>query len=198
MYVTGGSLDRDCGWHDTSLEPSINCRWRGRCSSRVKTWHGCVLKGTKLQLVSNTTPHCSTPATWFDVDYAVSLSVRKHGCSACIIFLTFCQWALVELARNPEKQRKLREALRREFSTSDPTWDQLTSGLPYLDAVVHETLRFHPPVEELVRVVWLIFSIKYQWCLLTKYVPGSRGRRHPIERPDRNNIGTNIGFSLHS
>ncbi len=70
-----------------------------------------------------------------------------------MIFLTFCQWALVELARNPENQDKLREELRREFSTSDPTWDQLTSGLPYLDAVVHETLRFHPPVEELIRVV---------------------------------------------
>ncbi|KAF8344577.1 cytochrome P450 [Amanita rubescens] len=61
-------------------------------------------------------------------------------------------WALVELARNPEIQGKLREELQREFLSSDPTWDQLTSGLPYLDAVVHETLRLHPPVEELVRV----------------------------------------------
>ena len=70
-----------------------------------------------------------------------------------MVFLTFCQWALVELARNPEKQRKLREELRRDFLTSDPTWDQLTSELPYLDAVVHETLRLDPPAEELVRVV---------------------------------------------
>ncbi|KAF8712457.1 hypothetical protein AX14_013080 [Amanita brunnescens Koide BX004] len=60
-------------------------------------------------------------------------------------------WALIELARHPESQRKLREELR-EFATSDPTWDQLTSGLPYLDAVVHETLRLHPPLEEIFRV----------------------------------------------
>ena len=84
--------------------------------------------------------------------YTVSLSVCESHFPARVTFLTCCQWALIELARNPEKQRKLREELR-VFATSDPTWDQLTSGLPYLDAVVHETLRLHPPVEELVRVV---------------------------------------------
>ncbi|KAF8632084.1 hypothetical protein AX15_002060 [Amanita polypyramis BW_CC] len=60
-------------------------------------------------------------------------------------------WILVELSRKPDIQQKLRKELR-EFSGSDPTWDQLTSGLPFLDAVVHETLRLHPPLEETVRV----------------------------------------------
>ncbi|KAL4068897.1 cytochrome P450 [Scleroderma yunnanense] len=58
--------------------------------------------------------------------------------------------ALLELARYPDIQSKLRQELV-AFGV-DPTYDQLTNGLPYLDAVVHETLRLHPPVSEFVRV----------------------------------------------
>ncbi|KAF8879341.1 hypothetical protein CPB85DRAFT_1234530, partial [Mucidula mucida] len=42
-------------------------------------------------------------------------------------------------------QDRLREELS-QFSSSNPTYDQLTSALPYLDAVVHGTLRTHPPI----------------------------------------------------
>ena len=62
------------------------------------------------------------------------------------------QWALIELARNVEIQQKLRGELR-QLPESDPSWEQLMSGLPYLDAVVHETLRLHPPGEAMIRVV---------------------------------------------
>jgi cytochrome P450 len=60
-------------------------------------------------------------------------------------------WALIELARQLELQQKLREELQR-FSSSDPTWDQMKSELPLLDAVVHETLRLHPPLRLITRV----------------------------------------------
>ena len=45
--------------------------------------------------------------------------------------------------------------LREELLTvaGEPTFDQLTNSLPYLDAVVHETLRVHSPVTEQIRVV---------------------------------------------
>ncbi|KAJ6541457.1 cytochrome P450 [Mycena capillaripes] len=59
-------------------------------------------------------------------------------------------WALIELARKPEKQAKLREELV-QFGATDPTWDQLGSALPYLDSVVLEILRLHPPVGETTR-----------------------------------------------
>ncbi|KAF7324444.1 Cytochrome P450 [Mycena venus] len=59
-------------------------------------------------------------------------------------------WALIELARQPEKQAKLREEIT-QFGATDPTWDQLGSALPYLDSVVLETLRLHPPVGETTR-----------------------------------------------
>ncbi|KAF8994355.1 cytochrome P450 [Cyathus striatus] len=61
------------------------------------------------------------------------------------------QWALIELCRKPEKQKRLREELA-EFTGTDPSWEQLNSSLPYLDAVVHEVLRLHPPVKETNRV----------------------------------------------
>ncbi|KAI0922142.1 hypothetical protein AcW2_006919 [Taiwanofungus camphoratus] len=51
-------------------------------------------------------------------------------------------WALIETCKKLEVQGKLRTELV-----------QLASGDPYLDAVVHEVLRLHPPVGETTRVV---------------------------------------------
>ncbi|KIJ58837.1 hypothetical protein HYDPIDRAFT_33751 [Hydnomerulius pinastri MD-312] len=59
-------------------------------------------------------------------------------------------WALIELCRDQESQTKLREELSQ--LQTDPTWDQLHNGLPYLDAVVNEVLRLHPPLSETSRV----------------------------------------------
>lgn len=63
-----------------------------------------------------------------------------------------CQWALIELSLHPGKQDRLRNEMA-EFSKTDPTYDQFVNGLPYLDAVFRETLRLHPPIEEIIRVV---------------------------------------------
>jgi hypothetical protein len=43
--------------------------------------------------------------------------------------------------------------LRVAYPSSDPTFDELSQGLPMLDAMVHETLRLHPAVPETVRMV---------------------------------------------
>ncbi|EMD33376.1 hypothetical protein CERSUDRAFT_117989 [Gelatoporia subvermispora B] len=53
-------------------------------------------------------------------------------------------WCLYSLAKHPEIQRKLREELL-QSPTEEPSMDEL-NALPYLDAVVRETLRFHSPV----------------------------------------------------
>ncbi|KAH9483305.1 Cytochrome P450 monooxygenase 215 [Psilocybe cubensis] len=60
-------------------------------------------------------------------------------------------WALIELSRQPQKQEMLREELS-QYINEDPTFDQLSTGLPYLDAVVQEILRLHPPVSETTRI----------------------------------------------
>ncbi|KAI6037496.1 cytochrome P450 [Pisolithus marmoratus] len=62
---------------------------------------------------------------------------------------TAMTWALIELARHPDIQTKLRQELL-SFG-GEPSYDQLINDLPYLDAILQETLRVHPPVPELVR-----------------------------------------------
>lgn len=65
-------------------------------------------------------------------------------------------WALIELSRNEGAQSKLRQELQDHFTrhSSDPSYEQLQSptALPFLDAVVHEVLRIHPPLPETNRV----------------------------------------------
>ena len=58
-------------------------------------------------------------------------------------------WALYALSQNKHVQTKLREEIS-SISTDNPTMDDL-NGMPYMDAVVRETLRLHPPVAALLR-----------------------------------------------
>ncbi|KAF8131022.1 cytochrome P450 [Boletus edulis] len=57
---------------------------------------------------------------------------------------TATTWALFAMTNTPETQMKLREELL-SVDTETPSMDELMA-LPYLDAVVRETLRVHPPV----------------------------------------------------
>jgi cytochrome P450 len=57
---------------------------------------------------------------------------------------TAVTWALYAMAQAPEVQTKLRDELL-SVDTDTPSMDELM-GLPYLDAVLKESLRVHPPV----------------------------------------------------
>ncbi|KAJ8463981.1 hypothetical protein ONZ45_g17392 [Pleurotus djamor] len=59
-------------------------------------------------------------------------------------------WALFALTQNRAAQDKLREELL-NVPTDTPTMDEL-NALPYLDAVVRETLRVHAPVPSTIRI----------------------------------------------
>jgi len=58
-------------------------------------------------------------------------------------------WALYALSHNKHAQTKLREEIS-NISTDNPTMDDL-NGLPYMDAVVRETLRLYPAVASIIR-----------------------------------------------
>jgi len=70
--------------------------------------------------------------------------IAGHGTTAITI-----TWALYSLTQNKQIQTKLRQELSK-ISTDNPTMDDL-NGLPYLDAVVRETLRLYPAVHNLFR-----------------------------------------------
>lgn len=92
----------------------------------------------------------------FCFDTAFSQPYRTYAMAFLTHFLLriqmLClQWALIELCRDQDAQNILREELSQIHG--DPTWEQLTNGLPYLDAVVHETLRLHALLGESSRIV---------------------------------------------
>ncbi|EJU05965.1 cytochrome P450 [Dacryopinax primogenitus] len=72
---------------------------------------------------------------------------------------TTMAWCLHELSINPRVQNKLREEIMR-FPAA--THEQLATQMPYLNAVVQETLRTHPAVVENHRVTMKDDSIPLQ------------------------------------
>ncbi|KAH8102315.1 cytochrome P450 [Cristinia sonorae] len=62
---------------------------------------------------------------------------------------TAVTWCLFSLSQDAKMQQKLREELLNASDT--PNMEEL-SALPYLDMVVKETLRIHPPVSQTIRV----------------------------------------------
>ncbi|XP_004496721.1 geraniol 8-hydroxylase-like [Cicer arietinum] len=56
------------------------------------------------------------------------------------------EWAMTELMRNPEAMRKAKMELEQTIGCSVPLEESNISKLPYLQAIIKETLRLHPPV----------------------------------------------------
>jgi len=60
------------------------------------------------------------------------------------------EWAMAELLRNPEKLKKAQAELNEIIGKENPVEELEIARLPYLQAVVKETLRLHPPAPFLV------------------------------------------------
>ncbi|OCH90693.1 cytochrome P450 [Obba rivulosa] len=87
-------------------------------------------------------------------------------------------WCLFALTQAPEVQRKLREELF-TLNTAAPTMDELNS-LPYLDAVVRETLRVHAPVSSTIRE-----AQKDDIIPLATPFKDTRGQLHDVLKVDK-------------
>ncbi|CAM0958186.1 unnamed protein product [Alopecurus aequalis] len=59
---------------------------------------------------------------------------------------TTIEWAMAELLQNPHCMRKLQEELRNVLGTKTEMEESDIARLPYLQAVIKEVLRLHPPV----------------------------------------------------
>lgn len=60
------------------------------------------------------------------------------------------EWAMAELIKSPEKLKKAQAELRKIIGKGNPIEKLEIARLPYLQAVVKETLRLHPPAPFLV------------------------------------------------
>ncbi|XP_027363028.1 geraniol 8-hydroxylase-like [Abrus precatorius] len=56
------------------------------------------------------------------------------------------EWAMTELLRNPEVMLKAKRELQQTIGSGIPIEESDISKLPYLQAIIKETLRLHPPV----------------------------------------------------
>ncbi|XP_028801429.1 geraniol 8-hydroxylase [Neltuma alba] len=56
------------------------------------------------------------------------------------------EWAMAELVRHPEKLKKVKEELKQAINEGEQLEDFHISKLPFLRAVVKETMRLHPSV----------------------------------------------------
>ncbi|EIM91312.1 cytochrome P450 [Stereum hirsutum FP-91666 SS1] len=66
-------------------------------------------------------------------------------------------WALLHLASRPDIADAILEEQTKQFGNPDgtlrpPTYEEL-KGLPVLDSVIRETLRMHPPIHSIMRVI---------------------------------------------
>ncbi|KAL2901990.1 Geraniol 8-hydroxylase [Bienertia sinuspersici] len=62
-------------------------------------------------------------------------------------------WAMTELLHNPEKLKKAQIELQQIIGEGNPVEESDIPRLPYLQAVIKETLRLHPPVPLLLRKI---------------------------------------------
>ncbi|KAL6310284.1 cytochrome P450 [Sparassis latifolia] len=95
--------------------------------------------------------------------------------------------AFIKLARKPEVQSKLRDELSL-LSVNDPTWEQLTNGLPYLDAVVHEIFRLRAPIPDIARVADVIpgVVVPMDWMNRSTAIWGPDAKEFIPERQSQN------------
>uniref|UniRef100_A0ACD5TH75 Uncharacterized protein n=1 Tax=Avena sativa TaxID=4498 RepID=A0ACD5TH75_AVESA len=63
---------------------------------------------------------------------------------------TVMQWAMAELMRNPRVMRKAQEEVRRVLDGKNVVTEESLGGLRYLDLVIKEALRLHPPATLLI------------------------------------------------
>jgi trans-cinnamate 4-monooxygenase len=73
----------------------------------------------------------------------------KLKCAAIETTLWSIEWAIAEVVNHPSVQQKIRDELRKTLGDQPLTESNLET-LPYLQAVVKETLRLHSPIPLLV------------------------------------------------
>eukprot|EP00924_Labyrinthula_sp_SR-Ha-C_P010389 snap_masked-scaffold_23-processed-gene-5.17-mRNA-1 protein AED:0.32 eAED:0.33 QI:0/-1/0/1/-1/1/1/0/541 len=102
-------------------------------------------------------------------DILLNVTIAGRDTTACTL-----SWMFYELSIHPEEQNKLFEEIRKKLESNEnkeglflPKITDLTAeNMPYLNAVIHETLRLHPPVASNFKV-----STRDSYYLDGTYIP---------------------------
>ncbi|XP_032670007.1 cytochrome P450 6k1-like [Odontomachus brunneus] len=82
---------------------------------------------------------------------------------------TLIAWAIYELAHNPEYQNTLYEEIKKYLSGKEITME-LINEMPFLDCVVNEALRLHPPIPVVDRIAEKDFEVPETGLVIEKGV----------------------------
>ena len=63
------------------------------------------------------------------------------------------EWALAELMNHPKVLEKARQEIDKVVGTNSIVQESDTANLPYIKAVIKETLRLHPPIPVVSRKI---------------------------------------------
>ncbi|XP_065874573.1 cytochrome P450 736A117-like [Euphorbia lathyris] len=78
---------------------------------------------------------------------AIILDVFSAGTDTTYVLL---EWVMIELLRHPEAMKKLQSEIREIAENKSEITEDDLQKIPYLKAVIKETLRLHPPIPLLV------------------------------------------------
>ncbi|EYU18262.1 hypothetical protein MIMGU_mgv1a024706mg [Erythranthe guttata] len=85
------------------------------------------------------------------------------------------EWAMTEHIRNPNILSKLRQKLSEKITNGKTVQEQDLPQLPYLTAVIKETMRLHPPIAYTL-APFLDSDIDFRGRVFS-FIPFSSGRR---------------------
>ncbi|KAK7391183.1 hypothetical protein VNO78_19595 [Psophocarpus tetragonolobus] len=115
----------------------------------TQTQSSSLLKGDFLDVLLH---HCQQPHSHFTLQnikpLILDLFIAGSDTSGSTI-----EWAMAELLRNPEVMQKAREEVIKVIGRSKEVKESDIPGLAYVQAIVKETLRLHPPVPLLLPYV---------------------------------------------
>ncbi|XP_072065863.1 cytochrome P450 76T24 isoform X2 [Arachis hypogaea] len=120
----------------------------------------CIRK-RKVQDLLNYVHECCIKGEAFDIDLIKQGSSELNLNDVIYLFVDLfiagidttsstLEWAMAELLHNPEKMFKVKEELHQALGKNGKIEESNISKLPYLNAIVKETLRLHPPAPFLV------------------------------------------------
>lgn len=113
--------------------------------------------------------------TFMTASYTDGSTLSPHEITGLLIATMFAghhtssgtaTWTLIELLRNPQFMDEVKQELQDVFADGGDVSHHAMRAMPKLEAFIRETLRIHPPLSTLIRVVEQDFQ--YQDFLIPK------------------------------